>query len=106
MTWCSLFHNINISAKNAYIYYLIIIVLLVVGYRYKYLTQIHVGIIISILIILYLFLSYMCKHQEGFIDNQLWLRKDMTKNWENETYGSIYDSDDLFTGYPFYDNAY
>lgn len=101
---CALFHTINV--KNAYLYYLIIIALLIVGYRYKYLTPIHLGIIVTILLILYLFLYYRCQRQEGFIDDQLWLRKPMTKKWEDATYGSIYDSDDLFTGYPFYDKAY
>lgn len=101
---CALFYTINI--KNTYLYYLVIIGLLIAGYRYKYLNQIQVGVIVSILVILYLIIYYRCRKQEGFIDNQLWLRKNMTRKWEDETYGSIYDSDDLFTGYPFYDKAY
>lgn len=101
---CPLFYTIDI--KNAYLYYIIILSLLAVAYHYRYLTGLSIGIIVVISILLYLWEYYRCKHYEGFIDNQLWLRKPMTKKWEDATYGSIYDSDDLFTGYPFYDRAY
>lgn len=75
---------------------------------WNYLKAHALEIAILILVIVMIALFIYKKKKEGFIDSELWLRRrpDGTERWEDSTYGSIYDSDNLFTGYPFYDKAY
>ena len=74
---------------------------------WNYLKE-HIWLVVILILVIIVAVVIYKRKKEGFIDSELWLRRrpDGTARWEDSTYGSIYDSDDLFTGYPFYDKAY